>query len=311
MSYFAKLSNKNCTLFFQKKEQRQLTNQLACFDDPDDSCEMLEQNTLLVSSDAFDNWEGFDTKGETQAERVIASNGESVTISKFTDNKELIVSFNLCKDCGCWTDKINCILSNCCEDYSTVFEFMDNCGRFVKLKVDLNNIVPNEFDGNCGIMDFLITVIRQTYIERAKPFQEYPTYTNKIATEQQCGECIEDCYSFDVWNKVKQFCFNANVSTVVFTPQEQMDDFILIWNNNSYKISMVLAPFDTVEIIGGYLYLNGVRHSKLSDYGINLNGSTTSNGLDCIRVETPGKKGILGVIEYEKIETCKNEIWEI
>jgi len=90
-----------------------------------------------------------------------------------------------------------------------------------------------------------------------------------------------------------------------------MDDFILIWNNNSYKISMVLAPFDTVEIIGGYLYLNGVRHSKLSDYGVNLNGSTTSNGLDCIRVETPGKKGVLGVIEYEKIETCKNEIWGI
>lgn len=317
----AKLYNENCTLFFEYDDPNDSTinnyerRKKICDDINKFNCQNSDKNTLQIDPESFAKWLGWGQSDNREIETAINMDGSETILSETITGKELVLYFPICDTCDCWTSIFKCIFSDCCNNTTMYLEWLDDCDQWMKVEFRHNGMseITDKDDSGCGYFNFNLREVRDQYIQKSDVYTETTTKIIKLETRTVCEDCINDCYTIDIYNDnvTTRYCINSNKDKIVFRPLENMSEFILIWNNSSYTIPLSLEEGDIIEIEKGQMLLNGNLYMNLSDLGINVSGNTTSNGLDCMAIQTLNTQGVIGVIRWNDVLRCEEELWTI
>jgi hypothetical protein len=308
----AKIYNQNCAFFFKYGDENE--NSSICDSQiTTKQCQDLSDNIFNINSETLQMWAGFGESDDYKLDISTAIDGTEIDKGSSFEGKEVVLYAPICDDCACWQDKLNCIFSDCCNNNTTYFEWLDNCHRWNKVEIKFNGTtaIQDKDDTGCGYLNFNLREVKNKYIEKSDVYTEKPTIVYKIEDRKICDECSTECYTVPIWNDntKTRYCINSNKDKILFTALDETPFFTLIWNNNSYTIPIDLKKEEVAEIENGILYRNGEFFMNLKDLGVAVNGSTTSNGLDCIAIQTIGIAGLIGIIKWKDIERCKDVIW--
>jgi hypothetical protein len=310
----AKLYNENCQFFFKYSDPDEKKS-ICETDSPNTKCQNLEDNIFDIDPETLAKWTGFYEGDDYENNIETAIDGTEVDLGNTYDGKELVLYAPICDSCDCWYKKINCLFADCCQNNNTYFEWLNDCNEWMKVEVQFSGKteIVDKDDAGCGWLNFNLRELKRPVIQKSDEYIENPTIVYKIEDRVVCSECPTDCYTVPIWsdNAKTRYCINSNKDKILFTALDDIPSFTLIWNNHPYTINVNMKKEEIVEIENGKLYRNGVLFIDLKTLGIPVGGNTTSNGLDCIAIQTNGLAGLIGVIYWNDVKRCEEAIWGI
>lgn len=323
MAVLGKIYNNNCSFnieIYEGENPYYSPDPSPCDDSAEEgSCDYLERGSLIVGNDQISNWTGFLQVGDRDVD-VVGNPNSGYYGDVNYKSRELNISFIICADtCKCWSEKINCLFANCCDESGdTYLEYINDCGRVIRLKVIITSTTYEPIDNGCGSFNIQLKETSGDTIEISRnELVANPTMVNKLSTITQCIDCPDTCLSTDVYNKTKEYEINAHKDKIVILADAPMDNFTLFWNDSGKLIALprTVSKPDIIEIFRGKVYLNSTPFLDLATLGWQFDLSTTSNGenqpdviTDKVRIETSSISASAIVINFEEIPTCSYPI---